>query len=66
MLLRQRRYLHKIHREILIHSKFHDTSFLKIFCLEYTSGWNKNLTGQNVIDNASRKLYDDPLINFKL
>ena len=30
------------------------------------TGWNKNLMEQNVIDNGDYKLYNEPLINFKL
>ena len=29
-------------------------------------GWDKNITEQNVNDNDNHKLYNEPLINFKL
>ena len=37
-----------------------------IYNIHYTQGWNKNLMAQNVNDNNNHKLYNKPLISFKL
>ena len=39
---------------------------LKTLHLLYIQDWNKNLMEQNVNDNDNHKLYNKPMINFKL